>query len=139
MRVRLGTFPKGATTEFWKRWLRANEDHDRHIARLAGCDHLDHLGRSVTDAFVIEAIVGVPACRMICSVSRRKMVRTASTPGCPKAAKPHAGGRPTPTAVAPSASALKTSVPRLNPLSIITGILPFAPCTTSGKHSIVER
>ena len=76
---------------------------------------------------------------MIVCNSRRRIFRTASTLGCSKAANPHASGRPIPTAVAPRASALKTSVPRLMPPSTSTGILPSAPSTTSGRLSIVGR
>jgi len=53
------------------------------------------------------ASVGVPAWRMIAASSWFRISITASTPGWPNAASPHAWGLPIPTAVAPSASALE--------------------------------
>lgn len=64
-------------------------------------------GRVTTALRVILSREGVPACRMIVLNSRRSISRTTSTPDWPNAANPHASGLPVPTAVAPSARALK--------------------------------
>jgi len=45
-------------------------------------------------------------------------------------------GRPMPTATAPSASAVKTFVPRRIPPSRITGIFPCAPGSPSGSEVV---
>ena len=47
-------------------------------------------GRTTTYLRVILSIEVVPACRMIVFNSRRSISRTASTPGWPNAANPHA-------------------------------------------------
>jgi hypothetical protein len=54
-----------------------------------------------------------------------------------KGAEPPRYGRPTPTALAPIASALTMSVPRRKPLSIKTGMRPFSAATISVNMSIV--
>mmetsp|Transcript_24727 Transcript_24727/g.80865 ORF Transcript_24727/g.80865 Transcript_24727/m.80865 type:complete len:238 (-) Transcript_24727:1561-2274(-) len=64
-----------------------------------------------------SARVGVPMNCMAPSVSCLRMSSVASTPACPYAARPYSAARPMPTAFAPSASALKTSVPRVIPPS----------------------
>jgi hypothetical protein len=48
-----------------------------------------HRNRSVTNVLVILSTEIVPADRMMVVSSRRRMSRTVSTPGWPKAAKPH--------------------------------------------------
>src|SRR5262245_39195200 len=55
----------------------------------------------------------------------------------PKAPRPQRYGRPMPAACAPMASALTTSVPRRNPLSMITVMRPFTAAMISGSASIV--
>src|SRR2546425_816795 len=68
-----------------------------------------------------SATVRVPQLPMTSFSSPCRISRTRSTPGCPKAPSPHRNGRPTPTALAPSARALNISVPRRNPPSTKTG------------------
>ena len=57
-------------------------------------------------------------------------------PSSPAAARPQHAGRPTSTAVAPRASALKISVPRRNPPSTSTGTRPSTASTISGSTVI---
>ena len=52
-------------------------------------------------------MLAAPICCITMRSSRLRMSITRSTPGCPNAPRPQMYGRPTPTAVAPSASALK--------------------------------
>jgi len=58
-------------------------------------------------------------------------------PGLPPKARPHADGRPTSTAAAPSASAITTSAPSRIPPSTSTGTRPAAASTTPGSASRV--
>jgi hypothetical protein len=64
--------------------------------------------------------VGVPHSCMQVRSSSVSSASTFSTPSCPAAASPHTSGRPTSTAVAPSASAVKASRPRRTPPSTNT-------------------
>ena len=51
-----------------------------------------------------------PVCAMMTCNSRRIIATTVSTPSCPNEERPQIWGRPIPTAVAPSASALKAQL-----------------------------
>src|SRR2546425_4695046 len=59
------------------------------------------------------------------------------TPFSPPTASAQRYGRPTSTALAPRARALRTSLPRRTPPSISTSILPLTASTTSGRASSV--
>src|SRR6185503_11022097 len=71
------------------------------------------------------------------SSSRSSSVRT--RPGTPAAARPRPARRPRPTVVAPSASALTTSVPRMKPPSTQTSARSLTAWTMSGSTAAVPR
>ena len=78
---------------------------------------------------------GTPRLAIALTNPSRRNPSTASTPAWPSTARPHAVGRPTRTAAAPSAIAIKTSTPSRTPPSISTGTRPSTASTTSGSAS----
>ena len=60
----------------------------------------------------MDATVAAPQLPIASFSSPCRISRTRSTPACPNEPNPHRNGRPIPTALAPRASALNTSVPR---------------------------
>src|SRR4051794_10550978 len=70
-----------------------------------------------TCARVIAPQPAQPSSCMPRSISRRKISSTSRTPCSPAAARPQSTGRPISAALAPSASAFRTSVPRRTPPS----------------------
>ena len=71
------------------------------------------------------------------SSSSRSSLKTWLTPALPATVSPAMASRPTSTAEAPSASALRTSVPRRTPPSISTGTAPSLAFTMAGSKVIV--
>ena len=69
------------------------------------------------------------------SSSARSSSSTCDTPRSPATASPHSTGRPTATAVAPSAHALTTSVPRRIPPSTSSGSSPPTASAIAGSRS----
>ena len=69
-----------------------------------------------------SATFGTPSRPISRSISSRKMSSARLTPSLPAAATPYSAARPTNTASAPSISAFRMSVPRLNPPSTISAI-----------------
>jgi len=72
------------------------------------------------------------------SISSRRISNVRVIPACPPTPSAQHCSRPRPTAFAPKASALHTSGPRMNPLSITTSMFGLTASTTSAKTSIVE-
>ena len=86
----------------------------------------------------MSEIFATPDIPISSASSVRNSSITRATPSRPNDAIPHKYGRAIPTAAAPMASAFKISVPRRNPPSTNTGILPSAAWTHSSSASIVE-
>src|SRR5215831_18045609 len=68
--------------------------------------------------------------------SERSISKTSDTPSSPATAKPHSTGLPIATALAPSARAFTTSVPRRIPPSTSKGTFPSTDSAISGSSSI---
>ncbi len=90
----------------------------------------------VTNLWVMSATRVTPASRITFASSARKCSSTAATLSAPHNARPQSAGRPTPTASAPSANALNTSVPRLIPLSNRTLVRPATLATIGGRAAM---
>src|SRR5262245_11207363 len=76
-----------------------------------------------------------PESASVRSKSATKLRITSRAPCSPPSARPYTYGRPTSTAVAPRASALKASAPPRTPLSRSTGTRPATTSTTAGSAS----
>ena len=74
-----------------------------------------------------------PRARRDSSMPSCRIWRTWRTPSSPAAARPHRNARPISTALAPSASALTTSLPRRTPPSSTTSIWSPTASTTAGS------
>lgn len=68
-------------------------------------------------SFVISSTLTTPAKAMQSLISSMNSFKQSSTPACPLYARPQSTGLPIQTKSAPSARALKTSVPCLTPPS----------------------
>mmetsp|Transcript_27216 Transcript_27216/g.70621 ORF Transcript_27216/g.70621 Transcript_27216/m.70621 type:complete len:220 (+) Transcript_27216:297-956(+) len=77
-----------------------------------------------------------PSSAMLVVSSLRIMCRARCTPAWPPTASANSSGRPMPTAVAPNARALMTSVPRVKPPSTSTGTRPSTRRTMPSSTSI---
>ncbi len=90
-------------------------------------------------SLLIPFTLVTPARPIQSRTSSMSSLRQSSTPAWPLYAKPHSTGLPIQQKSAPSASALKISVPCRIPPSTCTGTCPLTAATTSGSASSVAR